>query len=60
MKGKSLSLKAKNAKIIMVQGRFILLGPVNTAEEKTEVSDPAKAATGQISVDDPLEVKTNK
>ena len=58
MKDKSLTLTAKNVKIITANGKVTLRGPVNTAEEKTKINDLAKAAAGQVPVDNQLEVKT--
>ena len=60
MKDKSLSMTAKNVKIITAEGKVTLRGPVNTIEEKTKINDLAKAAAGQIPVDNQLEVKTAK
>ena len=60
MKDKSLTMTAKNVKIITAQGKVTLRGPVNSAEEKTKINDLAKAAAGQVPVDNQLEVKANK
>ena len=60
MKDKSLSMTAKNVKIITAEGKVTLRGPVNTIEEKTKINDLAKAAAGQIPVDNQLEVKATK
>ena len=60
MKDKSLSMTAKNVKIITAEGKVTLRGPVNTIEEKTKINDLAKAAAGQIPVDNQLEVKAAK
>lgn len=60
MKDDSLTMTAKNVKIITAQGKVTLRGPVNSAEEKTKINDLAKAAAGKIPVDNQLEVKTNK
>ena len=60
MKDKSLTMTAKNVKIITAEGKVTLRGPVNTAEEKTKINDHAKAAAGTIPVDNQLEVKTAK
>lgn len=57
VKDKSLTLTAKNIKIITAGGKVTLRGPVNTAEEKTKINDLAKAAAGQVPVDNQLEVK---
>ena len=60
MKDDSLTMTAKNVKIITAQGKVTLRGPVNSAEEKTKINDLAKAAAGKVPVDNQLEVKTNK
>ena len=57
MKDKSLTMTAKNVKIITANGKVTLRGPVNTAEEKTKINDLAKVAAGTIPVDNQLEVK---
>ena len=57
MKEKSLSMTAKNVKIITAEGKVTLRGPVNTAEEKTKIDELAKAAAGKTLVDNQLEVK---
>ncbi len=57
MKDKSLTMTAKNVKIITANGKVTLRGPVNTAEEKTKIADIAKSAAGQVPVDNQLEVK---
>ena len=60
MKDKSLTMTAKNVKIITAQGKVTLRGPVNSAEEKMKINDLAKAAAGHVPVDNQLEVKTKK
>ncbi len=60
MKDKSLTMTAKNVKIITADGKVTLRGPVNTAEEKTKINDLAKAAAGTVPVDNQLEVKAAK
>lgn len=57
MKEKSLTMTAKNVKIITADGKVTLRGPVNTMEEKTKINDLAKAAAGTVPVDNQLEVK---
>ena len=57
MKEKSLTMTAKNVKIITIGGKVTLRGPVNTAEEKTKINDLAKAAAGTVPVENQLEVK---
>ena len=60
MKDESLTMTAKNVKIITANGKVTLRGPVNNAEEKTKIHDLAKAAAGQVPVDNQLEVKAAK
>ena len=60
MKDKSLTMTAKNIKIITAEGKVTLRGPVNNAEEKTKIHDLAKAAAGEVPVDNQLEVKAAK
>ena len=60
MKDKSLTMTAKNVKIITAQGKVTLRGPVQSAEEKTKINDLAKAAAGVVPVDNQLEVKAAK
>lgn len=57
MKDKSLTMTAKNVKIITANGKVTLRGPVKSAEEKTKINDLAKAAAGKVPVDNQLEVK---
>ena len=57
MKEKSLTMTAKNVKIITAKGRVTLHGPVNTAEEKAKIAQLAKGAAGKVPVDNQLEVK---
>ena len=60
MKDKSLTMTAKNVKIITAEGKVTLRGPVNSAEEKAKINDLAKAAAGEVPVDNQLEVKSAK
>lgn len=53
----SLSMTAKNVKIITTTGKVTLRGPVNNADEKAKVAAHAKAKAGQSEVIDQLEVK---
>ena len=53
----SLSMTAKNVKIITTPGKVTLRGPVNNAEEKTKIAAHAKAKAGSSEVVDQLEVK---
>jgi hyperosmotically inducible periplasmic protein len=52
-----LSVTAKNIKIITINGKVTLRGPVTTAQEKELIESIVKQA-GVTSVDDRLEVKT--
>lgn len=54
----SLSMTAKNVKIITAAGKVTLRGPVNNADEKKKIADLAKAHAGKAEVVDQLEVKT--
>ena len=60
VKDSSLSVTAQNIKIITVNARVTLLGPVNTAEEKTKIAQLAKSVAGNARVDNQLEVKESK
>ncbi|WP_146855817.1 BON domain-containing protein [Brevifollis gellanilyticus] len=53
----SLSMTAKNVKIITTPGKVTLRGPVNTADEKTKIAAHAKAKAGQSEIVDQIEVK---
>jgi len=57
MKDGSLSFNAKNVKIITVNGKVTLRGPVKTAAERTAIEAAAKSAAGVNQVDNQLEVK---
>jgi hyperosmotically inducible protein len=58
VKDKSLTLTAKNVKVITANGNVVLRGPVNSAEEKTKIENAAKAAAGDAAkVDNQLEIK---
>ena len=60
VKDSSLSVTAQNIKIITVSGQVTLLGPVNTAEEKSKIAQLAKSVAGNARVDNQLEVKESK
>ena len=61
MKDDSLSMMAKNVKIITTAGGQVTLrGPVNTIEEKTKIESLAKSAAGVAKVDNQIEVKAGK
>lgn len=53
------SVAAKNVKIITVDGKVTLRGTVSTDAEKMGIEALAKAAAGNGSVDNQLEVKAN-
>ncbi len=57
VKDDSLTMTAKNVKIITAGGQVTLRGPVNSAEEKMKIEKLAKAAAGEAKVDNQLEVK---
>jgi osmotically-inducible protein OsmY len=56
---KSLSITAKNVKIITADGMVTLRGPVNSAEEKAMIAKLAHAAAGEAKIDNQLEVKAS-
>jgi osmotically-inducible protein OsmY len=53
-----LSMTAKNIKIITVNGKVTLRGPVKSDQEAKAILDAAQTATGPGTVDNQLEVKT--
>lgn len=53
------STTAENIKIITLNGKVTLRGPVNTAAEKSGIVAIANHVAGLGNVDDQLEVKTN-
>jgi len=56
----SLSMTAKNVKILTANEMVTLRGPVNTAEEKTKIEQLAQSAAGNAKIDNQLEVKASK
>jgi hyperosmotically inducible periplasmic protein len=60
MKDSSLSMTAKNIKIVTVSAQVTLRGPVNTAEERSKIEQLAKSVAGNAKVDNQLEVKDSK
>lgn len=56
----SLSMTAKNVKIITANGVVTLRGPVKTAAEKMTIEKLAKANAGKVKIEDQLEVKGSK
>ena len=57
VKDESLTMTAKNVKIITAGGQVTLRGPVKTEEEKAKIEQLAKSAAGAAKVDNQLEVK---
>ena len=60
MKDSSLSMTAKNVKIITAGGEVTLRGPVKSAEEKSRIDQLAKGAAGSAKIDNQLEIKAAK
>jgi hyperosmotically inducible protein len=56
----NFSVTARNIKIITVDGKVTLRGPVNTDAEKTGVEALAKQVAGDGNVDDQLTVKNTQ
>jgi len=59
MKDDSLSMTAKNVKIITENGVVTLRGPVKSEAEKAKIAELAKSAAGQMKIDNQLEVKNS-
>ncbi len=57
VKDSSLTMTAKNVKIITAGGTVTLRGPVKSAEEKTKIEQLAAAAAGGAKIDNQLEIK---
>jgi len=55
----ALSTTAKNVKIITVNHKVTLRGPVSTEAEKSTIATLAKGIAGEGNVEDELEVKPN-
>lgn len=55
----SLSTNAKNAKIITVDGKVTLRGPVKSDQEKAAIAAKAQQVAGVKNVDNQLEIATN-
>jgi hyperosmotically inducible periplasmic protein len=60
MKDGSLSMNAKNAKIIAQDGKITLKGPVDSQQEKDTIGAAAGEIAGKEKVDNQLEVKADK
>jgi hyperosmotically inducible periplasmic protein len=58
--GKNMSVNARNVKIITIDGRVTLRGPVNTAEEKRLIGEIANRSVHSDQVDNQLEVKATR
>jgi osmotically-inducible protein OsmY len=56
VKESALSMDGKNVKIITIDGVVTLRGPVQTAEERTEIGSVAKRVDGVKRVDNQLEI----
>jgi osmotically-inducible protein OsmY len=56
MKDHSLSMMAKNVKIVSINGEVTLRGPVESNKEKARISSKARAIAGVINVDNQLEI----
>jgi osmotically-inducible protein OsmY len=57
VKDHDMSTDAKNIKIITIDGRVTLRGPVSTEQEKTTIAARAADIAGPANVHDELEVK---
>ena len=60
MKDGSLSMNAKNVKIIAQDGKITLKGPVDSQQEKDTIGSAAGEIAGKDKVDNQLEVKAEK
>ena len=60
MKERSLSVTAKNVKIITANGQVTLRGPVKSADEKSRIDQLAKSAAGNAKIDNQLEIEAAK
>ncbi len=56
----SLSITAKNVKIITANGIVTLRGPVKSDAEKAKIAELAQSAAGNAKIDNQLEVKASK
>jgi hyperosmotically inducible protein len=56
----SLSMTAKNVKIITANGMVTLRGPVKSDAEKAKLVELARSAAGNAKIDNQLEVKASK
>ena len=60
VKDGSLSINAKNIKIIVRDGKVMLRGPVDSQHEKDTIATKAGEIAGKDKVDNQLEVKAEK
>ena len=60
MKEDSLSMTAKNVKIITADGVVTLRGPVKSAAEKRTIAKLARENAGEAKVENQLEVERSK
>ena len=60
VKDGSLSMNAKNIKIIVREGQVMLRGPVDSQQEKDTIGTKAGEIAGKDKVDNQLEVKAKK
>jgi osmotically-inducible protein OsmY len=60
VKDGSLSMNAKNIKIIVRDGKVMLRGPVDSQQEKDAIAAKAGEIAGKDKVDNQLEVKAEK
>ena len=60
VKDSSLTMTAKNVKIITAGGIVTLRGPVKSAEEKTKIEQLAAAAANGAKIDNQLEIKESQ
>jgi hyperosmotically inducible periplasmic protein len=60
IKDGSLSMSAKNVKIIAQDGKITLKGPVDSQQEKDTIGTEAGEIAGKDKVDNQLEVKAEK
>ena len=60
MKNGSLSMNAKNIKIIVRKGKVMLRGPVDSQQEKDTIGTKAGEIAGKDKVDNQLEVKAKQ
>src|SRR5580704_17154068 len=60
MKDGSLSMSAKNIKIIVQDGKITLKGPVDSQQEKDTIAAKAGEIAGKDKVENQLEVKAEK